>query len=195
MVNVTFPTTHCHLDLVTKAVIWFVSVRHKCQEWTQASILGYYPRKVMLVVGSNVNGFSVSRACTDCDHLLQLTTGLEWSTMALSRETANPQSLLSRCHLYLGIGYSLQAAATFLKHEKQQLVTHAFDAFHRWGLTYFANNRLCFIDKVFPFSFVLCVQHRSSIPQMTYPQISPQINFYDDNSSMTFTLYMSMNLI
>lgn len=65
------------------------------------------------------------------EHLNQIGEGLDWSKQALSREMTNPQSLLTRCHLYLGIGYSLQAAANHLKQEKQHLVTCAFDAFHK----------------------------------------------------------------
>jgi hypothetical protein len=44
---------------------------------------------------------------------------------------SNPQGLLSRCHLYLGIGYNLQAAENNIKQEKQHLVISAFDAFHK----------------------------------------------------------------
>ncbi|XP_021924008.1 tetratricopeptide repeat protein 7B isoform X2 [Zootermopsis nevadensis] len=65
------------------------------------------------------------------EHLNQIGEGLDWSTQALSREMSNPQGLLSRCHLFLGIGYNLQAAANHLKQEKQHLVISAFDAFHK----------------------------------------------------------------
>ncbi|XP_069687732.1 tetratricopeptide repeat protein 7B-like isoform X2 [Periplaneta americana] len=65
------------------------------------------------------------------EQLNQVAEGLEWSNKALNREISSPQSLLSRCHLYLGIGYNLQAAANHLKQEKQHLVNSAFDAFHK----------------------------------------------------------------
>ncbi|XP_068086274.1 tetratricopeptide repeat protein 7B isoform X4 [Anabrus simplex] len=65
------------------------------------------------------------------EHLNQVTSGIEWSQQALSRENSSPQNLASRCHLYLGIGYSLQAASTHLKHERQHLITNAFEAFQK----------------------------------------------------------------
>ncbi|KAJ9596857.1 hypothetical protein L9F63_012113, partial [Diploptera punctata] len=64
------------------------------------------------------------------EQLNQVNEGLEWSSQALSREMSSPQSLLSRCHLYVGIGYSLQAAAIHLKQEKQYLLSSAIESFH-----------------------------------------------------------------
>ncbi|GFG28700.1 hypothetical protein Cfor_05984 [Coptotermes formosanus] len=65
------------------------------------------------------------------EHLNQIGQGLDWSAQALSREMSNPQGFSSRCHLYLGIGYNLQAAENHHKQEKQHLVNSAFDAFHK----------------------------------------------------------------
>jgi len=65
------------------------------------------------------------------EHLNQIGQGLDWSAKALSREMSNPQGLLSRCHLYLGIGYNIQGAETHLNQEKQHLVLSAFDALHK----------------------------------------------------------------
>ena len=51
-------------------------------------------------------------------HLNESGEGLDWNTQAWSNGTSNLQSLLARCHLYLGIGYNLQAAENHLKQQK-----------------------------------------------------------------------------
>jgi len=63
--------------------------------------------------------------------LLQIKEGLEWSQKALDAELANPQGLEGRCHLYIGLGYSLQASATHLRKEKDALNASALSAFYK----------------------------------------------------------------
>lgn len=60
-----------------------------------------------------------------------MTEGSEWSQKALERELTRPQHLESRCYLYLGIGYSLQAADTHLRKEKEELNSKALQSFSR----------------------------------------------------------------
>lgn len=65
------------------------------------------------------------------EHLNQITDGIEWCQKAVTRELNYPQNLISRCYLYMGIGYSLQAANTHLKNKKQKLIASALEAFHK----------------------------------------------------------------
>ncbi|XP_075226691.1 tetratricopeptide repeat domain 7 [Lycorma delicatula] len=64
-------------------------------------------------------------------HLNQIHEGMEWSNKALTRELVNPQNMLSRCHLYIGIGAHFGATTSHLKQEKQRLHTLAVDSFHK----------------------------------------------------------------
>ncbi|RZF46936.1 hypothetical protein LSTR_LSTR011767 [Laodelphax striatellus] len=64
-------------------------------------------------------------------HLNQLHSGLEWSQLALRRELAHPQNMLSRCHLMVGIGAHYAAVTSHLKQEKHRLHTLATDSFHK----------------------------------------------------------------
>ncbi|XP_073996401.1 tetratricopeptide repeat domain 7 [Rhodnius prolixus] len=61
-------------------------------------------------------------------HLNNTYDGLEWSEIALQREINNPQGLLSRCHLYNGIGAHYGALNTHLKVNKQSLNNNAAEA-------------------------------------------------------------------
>lgn len=65
------------------------------------------------------------------EHLNMVKEGVEWSQKALQRETASPQGLQSRCHLYIGIGNSILSANTILKQDKVHHTTTALDCFHR----------------------------------------------------------------
>lgn len=66
--------------------------------------------------------------------MFQVAEGLEWSAQALAREVASPQALQSRCHLYLGIGYNLQATNMHLKQERQILVNSALESFQKYEI-------------------------------------------------------------
>ncbi|XP_034253194.1 tetratricopeptide repeat protein 7B [Thrips palmi] len=70
-----------------------------------------------------------ARACYETLNLIP--EGLEWSQKALERELTRPQHLESRCYLYFGIGYSLQAANTHLRKEKEELNSKALQSFAR----------------------------------------------------------------
>jgi len=48
-------------------------------------------------------------AQTCCTHLNQIGEGLDRSSQTMNHESSNPQCLLPTCHLYLGIGFNLQA--------------------------------------------------------------------------------------
>ncbi|KAK0159729.1 hypothetical protein PV327_010814 [Microctonus hyperodae] len=80
------------------------------------------PQKVMPCLLS-------ARLCYE--HLNLIKEGIEWSQKALQRETASPQGLQSRCHLYIGIGNSIMAANTNIKQDKINYTTTAFDFFHK----------------------------------------------------------------
>lgn len=62
-------------------------------------------------------------------HLNRISDGIEWSNEALSRETAEPQSLLSRCHLFIGIGAYCFAQSSHLKIDKETHNLKASEAF------------------------------------------------------------------
>lgn len=46
--------------------------------------------------------------------------GLDWSQEALKREKLHSQNLLSRCHLYIGIGAQCISLTSFLKSVKDK---------------------------------------------------------------------------
>ncbi|XP_063224947.1 tetratricopeptide repeat protein 7B [Bacillus rossius redtenbacheri] len=70
-----------------------------------------------------------ARVCYE--HLNKVAEGLEWSKKGLTRDTASPQGLQSRCHLHVGIGHYLQATSVHLKQERHQLIAAALDTFHK----------------------------------------------------------------
>ncbi|KAL1509001.1 hypothetical protein ABEB36_003810 [Hypothenemus hampei] len=62
-------------------------------------------------------------------HLNLFDEGLEFSIQARETELNTPSGLLGRCHLYMGIGYYLQAESTLLKKEQNLLRCRAIDNF------------------------------------------------------------------
>lgn len=50
---------------------------------------------------------------------------------AREKALASSSGLLGRCHLYIGIGYHLQAESCQLKKEKEELRCRALDNFRR----------------------------------------------------------------
>ncbi|KAJ8670137.1 hypothetical protein QAD02_001396 [Eretmocerus hayati] len=54
------------------------------------------------------------------EHLNLIQQGIDWSQTALQRETANSQGLLSRCHLYIGLGYSILCSRATIKEDKKE---------------------------------------------------------------------------
>ncbi|XP_050310912.1 tetratricopeptide repeat protein 7B isoform X2 [Anthonomus grandis grandis] len=61
------------------------------------------------------------------EHLNRLDEGIEFSQQAREMEIKNPCGLLSRCHLYAGIGYYLRAESSLLKKEQDTLRCKALD--------------------------------------------------------------------
>ncbi|CAB0019312.1 unnamed protein product [Nesidiocoris tenuis] len=64
-------------------------------------------------------------------HLNDAYEGIEWSEMALQRELSNPQGLLSRCYLYIGIGNHYAAVTTHLKNNKLTYNNAAMEALNK----------------------------------------------------------------
>lgn len=62
--------------------------------------------------------------------------GIEWSQKALQRETASPQGMQSRCHLYIGIGQSILSANTTIKLDKIKYTDAAMDCFQKYNAHY-----------------------------------------------------------
>lgn len=54
--------------------------------------------------------------------------GVEWSTEALERAEKYEPHLVSRCLLYQGIGYHLQAEQIYVRQEKESLHKSALNA-------------------------------------------------------------------
>ncbi|XP_014479484.1 PREDICTED: tetratricopeptide repeat protein 7B isoform X2 [Dinoponera quadriceps] len=65
------------------------------------------------------------------EQLNMINEGIEWSQKALQRETANPQGMQSRCHLYIGIGHSMLSANTIVKQDKVHHTNTALDCFQK----------------------------------------------------------------
>lgn len=66
------------------------------------------------------------------DDSKQVNEGIEWSQKALQRETASPQGMQSRCHLYIGIGHSMLSANTIVKQDKVHHTNTALDCFQKY---------------------------------------------------------------
>ncbi|GAB1861018.1 Tetratricopeptide repeat protein 7B [Camponotus japonicus] len=65
------------------------------------------------------------------EQLNMISEGIEWSQKALQRETASPQGMQSRCHLYIGIGHSMLSANTIVKQDKVHHTNTALDCFQK----------------------------------------------------------------
>ncbi|KAF7989409.1 hypothetical protein HCN44_008083 [Aphidius gifuensis] len=65
------------------------------------------------------------------EHLNLIKEGIDWSHMALQRETTNQQGLLSRCQLYIGIGNSIYSSNTTIKQDKLHHSNIALEYFHK----------------------------------------------------------------
>ncbi|XP_046989778.1 tetratricopeptide repeat protein 7B-like [Schistocerca americana] len=69
-----------------------------------------------------------ARCCYE--HLNQPCEGTEWSHIALSQALRSSENLTARCHLFIGIGYSMQALVAVSEHNKCALKTQALQEFH-----------------------------------------------------------------
>ncbi|XP_011860002.1 PREDICTED: tetratricopeptide repeat protein 7B isoform X5 [Vollenhovia emeryi] len=65
------------------------------------------------------------------EQLNMVNEGIEWSQKALQRETASPQGMQSRCHLYIGIGHSMLSTNTIVKQDKVNHTNTALDCFQK----------------------------------------------------------------
>ncbi|XP_012231567.1 tetratricopeptide repeat protein 7B isoform X2 [Linepithema humile] len=65
------------------------------------------------------------------EQLNLINEGVEWSQKALQRETASPQGMQSRCHLYIGIGHSMLSTNTIVKQDKVHHTNTALDCFQK----------------------------------------------------------------
>lgn len=63
------------------------------------------------------------------EHLNLAVDGIKFSKDALEKEMANCSGLLGRCHLFIGIGYQLQANSLLLKRDKQEMNEKALENF------------------------------------------------------------------
>ncbi|XP_023226357.1 tetratricopeptide repeat protein 7B-like [Centruroides sculpturatus] len=63
------------------------------------------------------------------ENLNQVDNGLKMSEKALERELSQSQGLLSRCHLFVGVGLELMSEQVRPQTHRQQLRSKAFDAF------------------------------------------------------------------
>ncbi|KAI4458566.1 tetratricopeptide repeat protein tpr [Holotrichia oblita] len=68
--------------------------------------------------------------------------GTAYSDLALKRETIHSSGLLSRCHLYLGLGFQLQAQSTLTKSDKTSLNNSALENFQA-AVQLEPNDNLC----------------------------------------------------
>lgn len=82
---------------------------------------------IHLEPNSSVNCLLAARLCFE--HLNMPLEGTRFAELALKRETIHSSGLLSRCHLYLGLGYQLQAQNLLAKSDKTGINTIALENF------------------------------------------------------------------
>lgn len=68
-----------------------------------------------------------ARCCYE--HLNQPCEGVEWSQIALSQASRYSENLTARCHVFIGIGYSMQALVAVSELSKRALITQALQEF------------------------------------------------------------------
>ncbi|KRT86886.1 Anaphase-promoting complex subunit 3 protein, partial [Oryctes borbonicus] len=84
---------------------------------------------IHLEPNASINCLLAAKLCFE--HLNLPPQGTKFSELALRRETIHSSGLLSRCHLYLGLGYQLQAQTVLIKSDKasfNQLALENFQA-------------------------------------------------------------------
>lgn len=86
---------------------------------------------IHLEPAKSINCLLAAKLCYE--HLNMPSDGVEFSQEAKKRELQFPSGLLGKCHLYVGIGYYLQAQACLLKHEKCNFNTKALENFKRFA--------------------------------------------------------------
>lgn len=89
------------------------------------------------------------------EHLNMYAEGTAFSEEALKREKLISPSILGRCHLYIGIGYHLQANCSMVKQEKTEFVAQALEHFQAYVFFYLnffnTNTKIVWIRKLFSF--------------------------------------------
>lgn len=91
--------------------------------------LGVFKEVIRLEPNESINCLVAARLCYE--HLDIPVEGTNFSIEAKSKELTHSSGLLGRCHLYIGIGYQLQARMCLLKQEKQALNVCALDNFNK----------------------------------------------------------------
>lgn len=82
---------------------------------------------IHLEPNTSVNCLLAAKLCFE--HLNMPGEGTVYSELALKRETIHSSGLLSRCHLYLGLGFQLQAQSTLPKSDRTSLNNSALENF------------------------------------------------------------------
>ncbi|XP_017770735.1 PREDICTED: tetratricopeptide repeat protein 7B [Nicrophorus vespilloides] len=95
---------------------------------------------IKLEQNSSVNCLLAAKICYE--HLNRPFDGTEFSLQAKTKELAYSSGLLGRCHLYVGIGYHLQARAAMLKQPKEEYNEKALTNFQT-SVELEPNDHLC----------------------------------------------------
>lgn len=85
---------------------------------------------IRLEPNKSINCLLAAKLCYE--HLNLPSDGTEFSKQALEKEVLHSNRLLGKCHLYLGIGYQLQANSMLLKNDKQELNKKAVEHFKKF---------------------------------------------------------------
>lgn len=89
--------------------------------------LAVFKEVINLEPNESINCLLAARICYE--HLDLPVEGTNFSIKAKEVELDHNSGLLGRCHLHMGIGYQLQSASLFLKHDKHFLSANALDNF------------------------------------------------------------------
>lgn len=85
---------------------------------------------IHLESAKSINCLLAAKLCYE--YLNMPSDGVDFSLEAKKRELQFPSGLLGKCHLYIGIGYYLQAQACLLKQEKHVYNNKALENFRRF---------------------------------------------------------------
>lgn len=98
-------------------------------------------KEVMRLEPENSTNFLIAaKLCYE--HLNFIEEGTNFSISAKKKELQTPTGLLGRCHLFIGIGYHLQADACQLKKDKDELRSLALENFQN-AMELEPNDHLC----------------------------------------------------
>lgn len=91
--------------------------------------LGIFKEVIRLEPNEAINSLLAARLCYE--NLDYPTEGTNFSVEARNKALTHSSGILGRCHLYIGIGYQLQALSSLLKQDKASLNRHALENFQR----------------------------------------------------------------